>query len=103
MTHYLIVTEPEPGYFEYDVEHGKECPKQKQYFGGFQPNDFSDERPYWEHYTCDVGSWSDDWGFIDLEDDPRFKVPGKYEIDFYSYWSGSMFEDSEAYIYFVEN
>ena len=103
MAHYLIVTEPEPGYFEHDIEHEGECPTQKEYFSGFQPNEFSDERPYFILEICDVGLHSDYWGWVDLEDDPRFNTPGKYEIDFYSHWSGSMFEDSEAYLYFVEN
>lgn len=92
--HYLVVSEPEQGYFEYEVEHEENCPEQ-----WFASNLIGDG---YTDYICDIGNHVSYYGFIDLETDERMKQPGKYEIDWYGHFPTSAFEDNETYIYFVD-
>lgn len=68
MAHYLIVTEPEPDYFAYDVEHEKDCPTYGIFFDP-QGGSVGD-------YSCGVGYNVNNCGFDDLLDtqDIRMKT-----------------------------
>lgn len=64
--------------------------------------------PVAEHWddpkvTCPVGKWFTYYGFSDLADDPQYWIPGKHEIDFYSYVPENDNENPDAYLYFVNN
>jgi len=92
--HYFVVEEVAPGEFERDIEHDETCCLvDKEAQDGYS----------WAEWDCDVGQHVSWWGYVDFEDDERYTTPGKYPIDFYAYWSGSMFDDSEAYCFFVED
>ena len=93
MPHYLIVQDLGEE-FDRWVEHEDDCPKEVRYV-----NTLSGEIV--EQYICGVGYWETGYGFMDLEEDPRFTTPGRHEIFFYSYTPQSMFEDAEAYLEFV--
>ena len=93
--HYLVVSEPEEGYFEHEIEHEKNCPMRVIYHD-LMGREIKD-------YACDIALHVEYWGFYDIEDDERFKKVGKYPIDWYGYFPTSMFEDNEVYIYFVKD
>lgn len=100
MTHTLIVSEywdeDHSCYgYDYEVQHDpKKCTSTKIYSK-------IGETDIWD-WDCNVArciNWS---GFEDLGDDPRMKISGKYEIEFFGYFPTSMYEDAEQYIYFKE-
>jgi len=97
MAHYLIVedlfSEEEP--FDRWIEHEENCITIVRDYDPLTGLE-------WDEWLCGVGQWEENYGCMDLEDDVRYNTPGKWEIDFYHYWSGSAFDDSEAYLYFVE-
>lgn len=97
--HYLIVTEPEPNYFEYEIEHPSSCPKE---WVGREPLTQSIVVGGYMAYTCKIETQIDWYGLEDLKDDPRHFKPGKYEIDLYEYYPKSWYEDNDVYLYFVE-
>lgn len=93
--HYLIVTQPDvsdPLYLEYEEVHSPDCPTEQVVSTFFPSKSYT-------RYTCSIGEYIDNWEFIDIEDDLRFKTPGKYELHIYMYNSHSLYEDSEVYIY----
>ena len=98
MIHYLLVEEfwdEDFGQsFDRWIKHKNDCPT--------EIIDIGPEGQKWEEFTCDVGYWESYYGLEDLADDPRYNTSGKYKIDFYSYWSGSSFDDSEAYLFYVD-
>lgn len=107
MSHYLIVEifEGENSNQEFNrwIEHEDDCPTETIEMIGVERNpEYPDFVPHYHEYTCGVGYWESGYGLMDLEEDPRYNIPGKYEIDFYSYYPTSAFEDNEAYLYFVE-
>jgi hypothetical protein len=81
--------------FERWIEHEDECSTEIRDLDPISGN-------HWHGYTCGVGYWEENYGFVDLEDDLRFNTPGKYKIDFYNYTPKSYFEDADCYLYFVE-
>lgn len=92
MTHVLVI---EPGHSrddpQWEVRHPPDCPQEVE--GGIIDSQF--------HYRCNVQFCLDHVGIDDI--DPEGKLaPGEYPIGFHGYWSGSMFDDSEAYIYIAE-
>lgn len=94
MPHYLVVEEFD-GELDRMVEHEPDCPTEVIY------EDLEGQKI--RDYTCGVGYWTSNYGFMDLEEslDPQYNTPGKHEIDFYNYVPQSSFEDPEAYVYFV--
>jgi hypothetical protein len=77
---------------QWSIEHPPDCPQEKQ------------KTPFGEYfdYLCNVQFCIDHVGIEDIEGWETLP-PGRYPIGFYSHWSGSMFDDSEAYIYLVSN
>lgn len=92
--HYLVIENLGEGEFDRTVEHHPDCPTEVRDHGLLFGQ-------VWEEYICGVGYWESGYGLEDLADDPRFSIPGRYEISFYSYVPASMFEDAEQYLEFV--
>lgn len=94
--HFLNVTNDYGDEFDRWIEHLPDCPKEER---GQNP---LTGLSYIE-YACGTGYWIEQFGLEDIKDDPRFIKPGRWEIGFYSYTPSSVYEDADAYIYFVED
>ena len=97
MSHLLVVEatgdENEP--FDRWIEHLEDCPTEIIYYNPINDN-------HRHEYICGIGYWESYYGLIDLADDPRFSIPGKYKVGFYHYWSGSLYDEEEAYLYYEQ-
>ena len=106
MSHYLNVElfEGENSNQEFDrwIDHEDDCPTESREMIGVEINpEFPDFEPHYHVYTCGVGYWEEMYGYEDLEEDPRFTTPGKYEIDFYNEQVFQSYE-WDSYLYFVK-
>ena len=91
--HYIIIESEEEG--DFTIEHPSTCKQVVETEGAITVR----------RYDCAVGSIIDWTGIEDLvasDQYEKLKQPGKYEIDAYVYTPSSMFDEAEAYIYFVE-
>lgn len=99
MPHFLNVYDLGDGSFDRWVDHEDDCPTQKIQWllGDGTLGEFNEAI----EFTCGVGYWESMYGYEDLEDDPRFRTPGRYKIDFYN---EKVFQSEEydSFLFFVE-
>ncbi len=78
MTHYLVITEPEPGVREYEIEHDSSCPSEERDFGGtFEEK--HEPMTYRDH-TCLVGLLVSEIGIDDAVADIAEVPVGRHEV-----------------------
>ena len=73
---------------DWEIVHPAECPQEQR--GAVIDKEFA--------YLCNVQFCVDHQGIEDIDGWEKL-APGSYPIRFHGHWSGSMFDDAEAYIY----